>query len=160
MLLQTERVPKKVVPSRGPVTVNERVCYSRMKNKECQVRLITTYNNQWGDLQRILTNHWGILKLDPKLSGHVSEKASLTAHRAKNQKDYLVKSHFTRPSTTLGRGRRHAGSYPCSRCNVCPFMIPTSTVFENRSNGIQIKLEDYVNCQTCNVIYGITCPCP
>lgn len=123
------------------------------------MRLITMFNNQWRDLQQILSSHWDILKVDPRLSTYVADKPSLTARRVKNLKDKLVSSHFQTPTVALGWGSRLFCSFPCGRCNICPFMIPTQSEFINPSNDRKIKLHNYVNCQTCDVIYVLVCPC-
>lgn len=132
----------------------------RQRMNERKVRLVTMYNNQWRNIHGIISTHWNVLQLDPRLKRHITDRPTLTARRAANLKDKLVSSHFQRPTTPIGCGNKLKGSYPCGRCNVCQFV--TSTVdFENPSLGglPRVKLKHYINCQTRNVIYALTCPC-
>lgn len=72
-------------------------------------------------------------------------------------RDRLVRSHFCRPTESLGRGRL-LGSFPCGNCTVCQYMTPA-----NRQLGLEgkpdVKLFHYINCKTRWVIYALICPC-
>lgn len=48
--------------------------------------------------------------------------------------------------------------FPCSKCQVCPFVDRTK-VFKDAKGHKQYELRDLINCSTDRVIYMLTCPC-
>lgn len=67
-------------------------------------RIITTYNNQWRDIQNLLRRNWNILTNDVRTAAHVPTKPLLTAKRARNLKDRITKSHFVQPKIDPSMG--------------------------------------------------------
>lgn len=132
---------------------------AKTKTEDNSIRYITTFNNQWGQLRGILTRNWNILVNDARVEKHIPARPQLVARRAKNLRDYLSHSHFERPTTSLGRGVRLIGTYPCGNCSICHTLIAKNS-FTNPSDSREIALKEYINCRTRNVIYGLRCGCP
>ncbi|XP_056419473.1 uncharacterized protein LOC130360909 [Hyla sarda] len=122
------------------------------------LRFVATYNNQWQDIRKILGENWNILLSDNQVRNVIPERPMLVSRRAPNLRDLLTRSHFQRPTRTLGRGFKHHGSYPCGDCTACQFMTPKQE-FTNPRNGKSYHLKNYINCKTSQVIYTIICPC-
>ncbi|XP_071988310.1 uncharacterized protein [Engystomops pustulosus] len=131
----------------------------KISKKDNEVRLITTYNNQWQDLYQILGKNWNILKSEPRLRNLINTRPTITARRAKNLKDHLTRSHFIRPISNTTGGHRIKGTYACGECNICQYMANRDT-FINPIDKKEYKPRDYINCKTRNVIYLLTCTCP
>ncbi|XP_075688301.1 uncharacterized protein LOC142681493 [Rhinoderma darwinii] len=127
--------------------------------KDNKPRIITAYNSQWQDITKILNRNWNILLCEPKLIPHITERPLLTARRARNLGDRVTRSHFSRPTTRLGRGTKLIGSYACGDCNICQF-VESSDTFTDPVDKKQYPLKSYINCRTKNIIYAITCSCP
>lgn len=123
------------------------------------LRIITTYNNQWTDINKILWRNWNILTNDKKVAAFIPDRPRLAARRARNLRDVLTKSHFTHPQVRLNQGMKLLGTFPCGDCNICPYML-TDKMFNNPTDGRTIHLRDYVNCRTRFVTYGLLCSCP
>ncbi|XP_072010737.1 uncharacterized protein [Engystomops pustulosus] len=123
-----------------------------------QLGIYTMYNNQWGDIWKILNKNWYILNTESRLQPFIDKKPKLVAKRARNLKDQLMKSHFVRPSKPLGRGLRLQGSFPCGDCSVCPLLRPTKE-FTNPLDQKRFFLPNYINCKSKNIIYALICPC-
>ncbi|XP_072010910.1 uncharacterized protein [Engystomops pustulosus] len=130
----------------------------RVKPMEFKGGIVTTYNNQWGAVKKILDNNWNILMAETRLKTHIAQRPRLIAKRATNLKDNLMRSHFQRTKTSLNCGTRITGSYACGECMICPLMRPTKQVTNPKSNKI-FTLHNYINCKSQNVIYGLICPC-
>lgn len=139
-------------------TRNNLLC-PKTREPDHTLRIVTPYNNQWSDLRNILFRNWNILTSDTRTAPHVPARPALTAKRARNLKDRITRSHFSRPLTSTGTGVKFKGSFPCGNCTICPYMLDGKE-FINPANGNKILLTDYVNCRTKHVVYGIICPCP
>lgn len=137
----------------------EQLLQKKERPKNDTLSYITTYNNQWGQLRRILARNWNILINDDAMAKHIPRQPRLIARRARSLRDRLSHSHFTRPTTSLNRGEKQTGTYPCGDCSVCQFMLSKRS-FENPENNREIYLKDFVNCRTRNVVYGLMCNCP
>ncbi|XP_056409794.1 uncharacterized protein LOC130332660 [Hyla sarda] len=122
------------------------------KRKDDSLRFVTTFNNQWSGLRRILQDNWSILQSDNKIRGIIPKSPLVVAKRAPNLKDILTSSHFQRPTRSLGRGIKLKGSFPCGSCSVCQHMTPTEK-FVNRTDGQEFPLKGYVNCKTTQGIF-------
>ncbi|XP_071989321.1 uncharacterized protein [Engystomops pustulosus] len=154
--------PKKVISKafvRARDSDRQTLLQVKTRDTESKPCLTTIYNNQWSDIYHILNNNWDILLSDTRLHAHISKKPRLIAKRARNLKDVLTSSHFSRPTTSLGRGLRLKGSFPCGDCSICPRMPATNT-FTHPNNQSEFKLHDYINCKTKDVIYVLKCSCP
>ncbi|CAJ0965642.1 unnamed protein product [Ranitomeya imitator] len=122
--------------------------------------IVTTFNNQWGDIYKILDRSWGILLSEPKLKPHIAETPKLIARRANNLKDLLCHSHFVRPTTRLNRGTRTFGTYPCGGCNVCQYTVAQDGLSLSIS-PLQIKTRrSFFNCKSRSLVYALICDCP
>ncbi|XP_071985274.1 uncharacterized protein [Engystomops pustulosus] len=159
---QARGYPKKVISKafiRARDSDRKTLLEPQVRNTESKPCLITTFNNQWSDIYHILENNWDILLSDKRLHVHISDKPRLISRRARNLKDVLTSSHFQRPTTSLARGQRLKGSFPCGDCSVCPRILKTST-FVHPNNQSSYRLYDYINCRTKEVVYVLTCSCP
>ncbi|XP_056406730.1 uncharacterized protein LOC130298192 [Hyla sarda] len=55
------------------------------------VRYISDYNDQWDTMRRVIEKHLPILRTDPILQHYIPPRIQMTARRARNLKDILVK---------------------------------------------------------------------
>lgn len=106
----------------------------KSKQTNTQLRFVTSFNNQWPDIRRILKQNWNILTSDPKINMHIPQAPLLTARRAQNLSDHLTRSHFTKPKTRIGHGYKFSGSFPCGECSICGFVKPCKA-FTHPTNG-------------------------
>lgn len=84
----------------------------------------------------------------------------LIARRARNLKDTLVHSEYTRERTTnwLTDLPPLKGMYACEHCQICKFVEKTENFIDtNQSEMFQIK--NVINCATSRVVYMLECPC-
>lgn len=123
------------------------------------LRIVTTLNNQWDEVKNILQRNWNILTNDYRTASFIPEKPQLMATRGRNIKDCVIKSHFTCPQVSLGRGTELCGMFPCAVCSTCPVSL-TKAEFVNPTEDQIIKLRDDVNCRSRHVVYGFLCSCP
>ncbi|XP_071983474.1 uncharacterized protein [Engystomops pustulosus] len=159
--LKARGYPKKIISKaymRAKNANREDILKPKYRIPEKKTRLITTYNNQWQDIYRILGRNWNILLTEPKLESYIDATPTITSRKARNLKDILVKSHFKRQGDSTG-GKKLTGSFACGNCNICQYMLP-SNEFEDPIDGKRHHLKHYINCRTRNVVYAITCSCP
>ncbi|XP_072010869.1 uncharacterized protein [Engystomops pustulosus] len=80
-----------------------------------QVRFITNYHSQWHLMRQTLERFWPILQSDPIIEKYITPHPSVTARRAKNLRDILVRSHYTsgKSNTIFDAGRPPWGWKPC-----------------------------------------------
>ncbi|XP_073426664.1 uncharacterized protein [Dendrobates tinctorius] len=130
----------------------------RVRTNPSTINLITKFNNQWGDIYRILNNNWDILCSENKLKNFISERPRMIARRATNLKDYLTNSHFRRSKTKIRCGNSNKGSFPCGNCTVCPLMIATRGL-SIPGIPIQVQSRAYFNCRSRNLVYALVCGC-
>lgn len=124
------------------------------------IRIITRYGAQWEQTRKVLSRHWHILSEAPILGDIVGDRPLLTARRARNLKDCLVHSEYSRPQSQdwLTCLPPLKGMYPCGRCHICKYVDRTD-MFASSDGSKQFKINSVINCSTTRVIYMLTCPC-
>ncbi|XP_069611287.1 uncharacterized protein [Ranitomeya imitator] len=160
--LQARGYPRSIISKavwRTKTIPRAQLLQPRKKQPDNNLRYITTFHNHWKEVSELFSRYWGILKTDPKITDLVPERPLITARRAPNLRDSLSRSHFTRPTSRLGRGGILRGMYPCGECNVCP-LVNRGSCFTNPRDGVEHFLRDYMNCKTFNLIYALVCSCP
>lgn len=85
----------------------------------------------------------------------------MVARRSKSLGDILIHLEFTKQqnSTWLSEFPHSRGMFPCTKCQICPFVERTDTFRDAKGEG-EHKIRDLINCSTSKVVYMITCPCP
>ena len=96
-----------------------------------------------------------MVTVDPHLA-EIFPLPSLTAYRRpSNLKDKLIRSKV--PEDPSRPKRISPGMKQCIKnCAICPYVAQTATVKATSSNYTH-DIETAVTCQSCNVIYCITC---
>ncbi|CAJ0956764.1 unnamed protein product [Ranitomeya imitator] len=155
--------PKAIISSayqRAKTSARSDLFHRQTRESSRPLGIVTTFNNQWGDVYKILDRSWGILLSEPKLKPHISDTPKLIARRARNLKDLLCHSHFVRPTTRLNRGIRTFGTYPCGSCNICQFTIAQDGLLLSIF-PFQIKSRRFFfNCKSRSLVYALICDCP
>lgn len=83
------------------------------------------------------------------------------AHRRnKNLKDIVTRSRYKEDNLliqkTIDRTTPIRGTFKCSKCKTCDYVIEGSPLtFNNHS----ISATKMLNCKTTNVVYLLVCPC-
>ncbi|XP_073425270.1 uncharacterized protein [Dendrobates tinctorius] len=155
--------PKKVISAsyqRARTSTRAELLQRKPRESSRPIGIVTTYNNQWHDVRKILGKNWGILLSEAKLVPHISNTPSLVARRARNLKDRLCHSHFIRPTVRLNRGVRTLGTYPCGDCNVCQHMVARHGISLPIYPFQIVPKKAYFNCKSRNLVYALVCNCP
>lgn len=103
--------------------------------------------------------HWPILRSDPLLETYLPANPAVTARRARNLRDHLVRSHYqgtTNPSEMFGSKGNKWGCTPCGKC------IPNverATKFCDSEKKKIYKITQSNTWTTKAVIYYATYPC-
>lgn len=111
------------------------------------VRWITPFGAQWGSVCKILEKHWGILTNNKELANIVGDSPKMVARRIKNLGDILIHTENVRQPTTtwLSGYPRNKGMFPCTKCQICPFVDRTNVFMEAEG---QKEFEIRLNCST------------
>lgn len=123
-------------------------------------RFMTAFYYQYRKMERILTNHWNILQ-DPHLLTILPEHTRVTYRKAPNLKNKIalskLKSINTKPSPLVLIPL--VGMYQCRKalCKTCHFIQHDKKSF--CCKGKTYQLDNFYNCSSDFVVYGLTCPC-
>ncbi|XP_056425064.1 uncharacterized protein LOC130366758 [Hyla sarda] len=92
---------------------------------------------------------------------YISPRPTLTARRAKNLNDMLVKSEYRSQTTKnmFGTKDPRRGCTPCGQCVACP-NVERSTTFTDSSGNQTCKITYQITRSTRFVIYYAICSCP
>lgn len=134
------------------------------KDKEItdhSTRFITTFNFQYKKMENILKKHWSILLQDPLLKTSLPLIPRITYRKAPSLKNRIAPSKLpidkpiSNPTTLIPL----VGMYQCkkARCKTCMFVEHGKKSF--LSKGRIYTLEQFYNCSSNFVVYGLTCPC-
>ncbi|XP_068115282.1 zinc finger protein 27-like [Hyperolius riggenbachi] len=119
-------------------------------------RLITRFNDQNREVDRILARHWHVLTNDKIVRDFVAPSPQVTYKRSKTLRDSVTSSHFW-GKTGPQRHCTVTGTYSCGGCVYCQYLqVGRSVVLPN---GRQWNLRHFVNCNTVGVIYLLYCRC-
>lgn len=133
------------------------------KQKEgCEgpIRIIGTYDVAATKIRHILNTHWPILKDDTHIRDCIEDYPSIVYRKGRSLHDRLVSSHYVAPrreGTWLDRQIK--GSYKCSTCKACQYMLNTKT-FCSPNTGTTYHIKDFCNCKSTGVVYIGICGCP
>lgn len=142
-------------------THRELIHKKKTHKPEQKVRFITDYHSRWSTMREIVKKHWSILLSDSILENYLTTYPSITARRAQNLRDCLVRSHYqnTGPGEIFGTRGPRQGCIPCGRCVACP-NIERATEFENSTGTRKYNILKSITCTTKAVVYYATCTCP
>ncbi len=80
-------------------------------------------------------------------------------YRARNIKDFLVKSDTYVRDGIDGHVSKDAGFYPCLKCAACKNVRKSCFEFRSCITERIYKIKQLVTCASTNVIYLLSCPC-
>ncbi|XP_075459935.1 protein Hook homolog 3 isoform X2 [Ascaphus truei] len=101
-------------------------------------RFITTYNQSSRSINRILNDHWSILKCDPHLGPILPDRATVTYRKARSIKSILAPTRLKSSSICdTAKNKGPLGNHPCgrSRCITCRHLLNNTHVC-SQSRGI------------------------
>lgn len=127
---------------------------TKNSKKNDLTRIIMRFSVQHKQIYNIIKRHWSILTDDDRVKHFIPPVPSVTFKRASSLKDKLVKSEYHKTN------KKHCsvyGTFPCGHCAHCP-LIRKEKVF-TLPNGQVFRPKHFVNCQTCGVVYLMTCEC-
>ncbi|KAM4015995.1 uncharacterized protein ACNLHF_002507 [Anomaloglossus baeobatrachus] len=134
-------------------------CAKRKKQSDNTIRFITTYNNQWFQIRKILTKHWSVLQLEPSFKNVLPDFPALTARKSKNLKDHLVHIHYVcHAKLPFDIGPPKWGCFPCGSCLAC-CNIERAKTFMSADGQKSFEVRHYISCSTEFVIYAARCGC-
>ena len=117
------------------------------------------------DARKIITDNWHILSDAAHLDGLFPEPPIFGYSRPKNLKDSICQATVRYPpdSSNIVRADNIVSPDTCTRqqCKWCPKINTRKRVKSSASKEKHKKLHipTNVNCETCNVVYLITCTC-
>lgn len=124
-------------------------------------RFITTFYSQYRKMENILSNHWNILLQDPHLKTILPSRPKVTYRKAPNLKNKIAPSKFksTIISPSVPVLLPLVGMYQCHKalCKTCTFIQHGQKSFCTK--GKTYPLNEFYNCSSDFVVYGLTCPC-
>ncbi|XP_060073403.1 uncharacterized protein LOC132553191 [Ylistrum balloti] len=133
--------------------VNRDSLFKKQQNTETQpaIAFVLTYNPQNPPIGKIIKNYEHILRYNPDTQKILDQARILVAHtKPKSIRNYLVHSD-------IARELKPAGNKPCGKnCRICVYMCNTEHV-KSSSNNRSHKITKYIDCQSINAIYLITC---
>lgn len=128
---------------------------------------ITGYTSDHWQLEKIVRQHWPILKLDPVLGPTLPEKPVFIYKKAPNLATRLVHNVVDPPVT---QKNSQVGFYSCGKCIVCKTLnwntdgrgcSSTAPVkqFSSTVTKMSYKMRDFATCVSEGVNYLLECPC-
>ena len=127
----------------------------RQTNNPKRFFCITTHNPQNQPIREIVSKNWHILGKSSGTRHLVDNTVVFGLRRNKNLSDFLVRAS----TRTIQNNTKHIEKSPCKRlktCRYCPKMNLSGTI-KSRTYKRDFNTKIYVNCQSENVIYLITC---
>ena len=119
---------------------------------------VTTHNPRNPPIRDIITQNWEILGKTKTSRPHLESEIIFGLRRNKNLLDHLVRAS-TSTKTNDETPVRRVDIRPCNRtssCRYCP-LLNVSGSFTCKTTNEILQSKKYVNCQTLNCIYLITC---
>ena len=143
---KARKIPRDIAIRKSPV----------IEKRSSRPVLAITYDPRLPCIPQILKKHWRtMVTVDPHLA-EIFPLPPLTAYRRpSNLKDKLIRSKI--PEDTSRPKRILPGMKQCTKnCAICPYVDQTATVKASSSNYTH-DIETAVTCQSCNIIYCISC---
>ncbi|XP_063796437.1 uncharacterized protein LOC134958036 [Pseudophryne corroboree] len=127
------------------------------KNERNKWAFISQFNPLHKDIERIFRRNWYLLQKDPVIGKEIPDRPTFIYRKAPSLKDKLVRSAIdenTRAST------RTKGFHRCGQCLMCRTVkSKSSKITEFTVNNDTYRINDFITCQSKNIIYGIECAC-
>ena len=117
---------------------------------------VVRYDPRLPHIPSIVKKHWRSMTLNPDMKIVFKKPPLVAFKRPHSIGDKLIRAKLPpahdRPKRYL-KGMKKCGK---ARCLTCPFVMEVKHV-HSTSNNYSVMIDQEVNCQTCNVIYCITC---
>ena len=125
------------------------------KNEDRRPVFSVMYDPRLPALPSIVKKHWRTMVGNDAQLKEVFPLPPLVAYRRpQNIRDKIVRSKI--PSTPKRIKRMVPGMSKCNNCVICPFVKEGKTI-QSTSSKYTVDINRPVNCQTKNILYGITC---
>lgn len=142
--------------SKGKPTKKEREATS-----DHSMRFLTTFNFQYKKMENILQKHWNILQQDSLLKTILPCIPRITYWKAPSLKNKIAPSKFPSDHITTNPTQLIplVGMFQCKKihCKTCSFVQHGKKSFV--SKGKTYSLDQFYNCSSEFVVYGLKCPC-
>lgn len=123
--------------------------------KPSRLYFVSDFNYCSKQIKQIILKHWPVLQMEPMLH-NVTTHPPLFAHRrAPTLRDKLVHSSSSPDRSTWLSLK---GNYRCGRCAQCN-NTTNCKFFSHPLTGKKYKHRSFINCNSTNVIYMLTCLC-
>ena len=120
-----------------------------------RIPFVHTYNDQLEPFLKHIKREWTTLSRDSDIQELFPQPPVIARRQPPNLRQFLVRSKLNATSTTI-QGNIQCGK---ARCRVCDHMITDTEIILSPS-GCKLRPGSF-NCDTCNVVYLITCSlCP
>ena len=134
------------------------------KRHNSRIPFTTTYNRHHPPIQKIINEHWELLRTQGKIAEAFQERPVVAYKRNRNLRNILGQVHLSRGKKILPRKQpRITGSSACLRSNknkCCRHLISTKT-FRSEQTGEVLDILHNLNCRSQNTIYlGHCLLCP
>ena len=115
---------------------------------------VLTYDPRLPSANQIAKKHWRVMVQDPVLREIFPAPPLIAYRRQKNVREFVIRAKVPPPPS---RERRVLpGMKRCGKCVNCPYVQTGRTVTATHTN-FSVDINAPVDCNTCNVIYCITC---
>ena len=124
--------------------------------KPARLCFVSDFNHCSKETKQIILKHWPVLQMEPMLQ-NITTNPPLFAHRrAPTLRDKLVHSSSSSPDRSTWLSLK--GNYRCGRCAQCN-NTTNCKFFSHPLTGKKYKQKSFINCNSTNVVYMLTCPC-
>ncbi|KAJ1159509.1 hypothetical protein NDU88_000016 [Pleurodeles waltl] len=126
------------------------------RKEDTTIRLITDFHNGHHSIRKYLRKHWYLLYNNPSIQQYISHHPQIGFRRAPNLRDKLCPS-FLQLESPGPLFPKPKGFYTCTKCSTCKLGLNRSTT--TNINGKEFIIQDFINCESTNVVYLIFRPC-
>lgn len=118
----------------------------------------TTYSRQFNNIVNIVKKHLPILSVENSLREVLDEGIRFVSRRAPTIANKVSPSMYRSVSSDRPTWLSTVGFFKCGHrnCTACGFAKITRS-FKSCSNGNEYAIRSYINCNTKNVVYLVTC---
>ena len=129
------------------------------EDKKAPLTLVTTFNKSLPNLKNIVSENWGVLSINNKISKKFTEEP-LIAYRRNPNLQQLLGGHKIENGKVVKRKSKTTGK--CTPCrtnlgNKCCGQMKSTSTFKNRHNSKEYRIFHRVNCKDKRVIYLLEC---
>ena len=117
---------------------------------------VTDFNHCSKQIKQIILKHWSVLQMEPMLQEITTNTPLVVHRRAPTLRDKLVHSSSSSPDRSTWLDLK--GNYRCGRCAQCN-NTTNCKFFSHPLTGKKYKQKSFINCNSTNVVYMLTCPC-